>query len=103
MRSALRKLREDLRAKARWCYQDDSPKGVLKTLATDGTSAMILYRLMQGSREMGLVPLEMAFNKLNSAVNSCVIGRGTDSAPASSSCTRTAWSSTARSGAATTW
>jgi len=81
MRSALRKLRDDLRAKARWCYQDDSPRGLLKALATDGTSAMILYRLMQGSREIGLAPLEMAFNKLNSAINACVIGRGADLGP----------------------
>ncbi len=78
---ALASLREDLREKARWCYQSDSPAAVAKTLATDGTSAMILYRLMQGSREMGLAPLEMVFNKLNSIVNSCVIGRGADFGP----------------------
>jgi serine O-acetyltransferase len=81
MVEALRRLREDLREKARWCYQSDAPAAVLKTLATDGTSAMILYRLMQASRELRLVPLEMVFNKLNSAVNSCVIGRGADFGP----------------------
>jgi len=81
MLNALILLREDLREKARWCYQSDSPAAVAKTLATDGTSAMILYRLMQASREIGLVPLEMVFNKLNSMVNSCVIGRGADFGP----------------------
>lgn len=81
MLNALRLLREDLREKARWCYQSDSPGAVAKTLATDGTSAMILYRLMQGAREAHLAPLEMVFNKLNSAVNSCVIGRGADFGP----------------------
>jgi serine O-acetyltransferase len=81
MLNALRMLREDLREKARWCYQSDSPAAIAKTLATDGTSAMILYRLMQGSREARLVPLELVFNKLNSIVNSCVIGRGTEFGP----------------------
>jgi serine O-acetyltransferase len=81
MLNALRLLREDLREKARWCYQSDSAAAIAKTLATDGTSAMILYRLMQGSREARLVPLEFAFNKLNSMVNACVIGRGTDFGP----------------------
>jgi serine O-acetyltransferase len=81
MRNALRLLREDLREKARWCYKSDAPAAVAKTLATDGTSAMILYRLMQGARDMHLAPLEMVFNKLNSIVNSCVIGRGADFGP----------------------
>ncbi len=81
MLHALRLLHEDLREKARWCYQSDAPAAIAKTLATDGTSAMILYRLMQGARELHLAPLEMAFNKLNSIVNSCVIGRGAEFGP----------------------
>jgi serine O-acetyltransferase len=81
MFKAMRLLREDLREKARWCYQSDAPAAVARTLATDGTSAMILYRLMQGAREVHLAPLEMVFNKLNSIVNSCVIGRGADFGP----------------------
>jgi len=81
MFKAMRLLREDLREKARWCYQSDAPAAVAKTLATDGTSAMILYRLMQGAREVHLAPLEMLFNKLNSIVNACVIGRGADFGP----------------------
>ncbi len=81
MIKAMQLLREDLREKARWCYQSDSPAAVAKTLATDGTSAMVLYRLMQGARELHLAPLEMVFNKLNSIVNSCVIGRGADFGP----------------------
>jgi len=81
MIKAMLLLREDLREKARWCYQSDAPAAVAKTLATDGTSAMVLYRLMQGARELHLAPLEMVFNKLNSIVNSCVIGRGADFGP----------------------
>lgn len=81
MLNALRLLREDLREKARWCYQSDAPAAIAKTLATDGTSAMVIYRLMQGARELHLTPLEMAFNKLNNIVNSCVIGRGAEFGP----------------------
>lgn len=77
----MRLLGEDLREKARWCYKDDSPAAIAKTLATDGTSAMVLYRLMQGARESHLGPLAMVFNKLNSMFNSCVIGRGADFGP----------------------
>ena len=78
MLNALRLLGEDLREKARWCYKSDSPRAVVKVLATDGTLAMVLYRLMQGSRESHLGALEMVFNKLNSAFGNCVIGRGAE-------------------------
>jgi serine O-acetyltransferase len=81
MLNALRLLREDLREKARWCYQSDGPAAVAKTLATDGTSAMVIYRLQQGARELHLAPVEMVFNKLNNLLNTCVIGRGTDFGP----------------------
>lgn len=81
MLNALRLLREDLREKARWCYQSDAPAAIVKTLATDGTAAMIFYRLMQGARDARLVPLELACNKLNSALNHCVIGRGAEFGP----------------------
>lgn len=81
MLNALRLLGEDLREKARWCYQSDSPRALAKVLATDGTLAMVLYRLMQGSRESHLGALEMVFNKLNSAFGNCVIGRGAEFGP----------------------
>ena len=81
MLNALRLLREDLREKARWCYQSETPRALVKVLATDGTLAMVLYRLMQGSRESHLGGLEMVFNKLNSALGNCVIGRGADFGP----------------------
>jgi len=74
MLNALRLLGEDLREKARWCYKSDSPRAVVKVLATDGTLAMVLYRLMQGSRS------ETASS-----------GVERSSAPASSSSTRTEW------------
>src|SRR4029079_2806320 len=52
-----------------------------RTVATDGTLSMILYRLMQSSREHGHSLLEMVFNKMNTVLGRCVIGRGADFGP----------------------
>jgi len=52
-----------------------------KALATDGTLAMILYRLMQASQRRRLTPLSMILNKLNGFFGGCVIGRGADFGP----------------------
>jgi len=68
----------DLREKARWCYERDDWKGVVKVLMTDGTAAMVLYRLMQWAHRWRLLPVEMAFNKLNAICCSCIIGRGAE-------------------------
>lgn len=69
---------DDLRRKALWCYGDSSRRAVLKVLCTDGTAAMILYRLMQWSRCHRLTPLELIFNKLNAICCNCIIGRGAE-------------------------
>jgi serine O-acetyltransferase len=71
----------DLRRKAQWCYGSDGRAALAKALVTDGTAAMILYRLMQWSRRWRLVPLEMLFNKLNAVCANCVIGRGAEFGP----------------------
>jgi serine O-acetyltransferase len=68
----------DLRQKALWCYESTNWKAILKVLVTDGTMAMILYRLMQCSRRYHLLPLEMLFNKLNVICCNCIIGRGAE-------------------------
>jgi serine O-acetyltransferase len=68
----------DLRAKARWCYGDESRRAVLRAFLADGTFAMVVYRLMQGSRRAGLAPLEMLFNKINTIFGACIIGRGAE-------------------------
>ena len=68
----------DLRQKALWCYQSDSWITVLKVVVTDGTPAMVLYRLMQWSHRYRLWPLAMLFNKLNAICCNCIIGRGAD-------------------------
>ena len=71
----------DLRRKASWCYGSTGWKAILKVLLTDGTCAMILYRMMQWSRRWGLVPLEMILNKLNGIFCQCIIGRGAEFGP----------------------
>ncbi len=76
-----RNLAADITKKAQWCYQSTSARAVIKTLLTDGTCAMLLYRLMQWSRRWRLVPLEMIFNKLNGVCCQCIIGRGAEFGP----------------------
>jgi serine O-acetyltransferase len=71
----------DLQAKALWNYERIDWKTLLKTLATDGTSAMVLYRLMQWATQRRVTPLACLFNKLNTAFNNCIIGRGAEFGP----------------------
>jgi serine O-acetyltransferase len=71
----------DVRCKAQWCYQSTSFKSRVKTLLSDGTAAMIVYRLMQWSRRWKLAPLEMVFNKMNAVFSNCIIGRGAEFGP----------------------
>jgi serine O-acetyltransferase len=74
-------IASDLRAKAVWCYERDDWKGIAKVLLTDGTPAMVWYRLMQWARRWRLVPLELFFNRLNTILCGCVIGRGAEFGP----------------------
>lgn len=71
----------DLRAKAQWCYESSTLAARCKVLLTDGTAAMIWYRLMQRARWWRLTPMEMIFNKLNVICCNCIIGRGADFGP----------------------
>lgn len=70
-------IKSDVRAKAQWMYDSTTLKAILKTLLTDGTFAMLSYRLMQASQRCGLAPLAMLFNKLTP----CIIGRRADFGP----------------------
>ncbi|WP_422925481.1 serine O-acetyltransferase [Singulisphaera sp. PoT] len=79
--SLFRLIRSDLRGKALWCYEGERPVDLTKVLLTDGTMAMIYYRLMQWSRRRRLVLLEMLFNKLNTVFCNCIIGRGAEFGP----------------------
>jgi len=72
---------DDVKAKARWCYGDDRPANIVKTLFTDGTFAMACYRAMQWSQRRRLAPLAMLFNKINAIFGQCIIGRGAEFGP----------------------
>ena len=80
-RGLFRLICSDLRAKARWNYESTRWTAILKALLTDGTPAMIWYRLMQWARRWRLVPLEWLFNRVNTMFCGCVIGRGADFGP----------------------
>lgn len=80
-RSLFGLVASDLRAKAKWCYDRVDWKGIVKVVFTDGTAAMVVYRLMQCSRKYRLIPFEMFFNKLNGICCSCIIGRGAEFGP----------------------
>jgi serine O-acetyltransferase len=77
----IRLLLSDLRAKAEWCYESRGWKAILKVLLTDGTPAMIWYRLMQWARKWRIAPLEMFFNRMNTICCGCIIGRGAEFGP----------------------
>ena len=81
MPNLLRTIYTDLRQKALWCYDSGRPLAVVKVLFSDGTLAMILYRLMQWSRRYYLFPLTLLFNRLNAMLCNCIIGRGAEFGP----------------------
>ena len=62
-------------------YGDVTRKNVLKSLFTDGTCAMVLYRLMQWCHGHRLALPAMVFNKMNVLFSRCVIGRGATFGP----------------------
>ena len=78
----LQLIRLDIGAKAQWLYDAVTPQTVCKTLLTDGTFAMVVYRLMQASQRCRLGLLAMVFNKLNVVFGQCIIGRGAEFGPA---------------------
>lgn len=69
----------DLRLKARWSYgRDRGFRPMLRVLLTDGSMAIVFYRLMQWSRRYHLVPLELVANRLGGIFCNCFIGRGAE-------------------------
>jgi serine O-acetyltransferase len=81
MDGLLETIRDDLRRKGSLCYGREDHRSLLKVLASDGTAAMVLYRLMQWSSRRRLAPLAMLFNKWNALFCRCVVGRGAEFGP----------------------
>jgi len=71
----------DVRAKAEWLYGPSGGRNTLKAWFTDGTFAMVMYRLMQVCQGAHLVPLAMLFNKMNAFFGRCIIGRNASFGP----------------------
>lgn len=66
----------DFRAKADWIYGAVNRRTVLKALVTDGSFAMLAYRIMQSCQQRSwLRPVAMLCNKLNAWFGRCIIGR----------------------------
>jgi serine O-acetyltransferase len=74
-------IASDLRAKAEWNYGRVAFVTLVKVVLTDGTAAMIWYRLMQWARRWRLAPLELLFNRINTFYCNCIIGRGAEFGP----------------------
>ncbi|HSN71990.1 MAG TPA: hypothetical protein VLT59_10785 [Steroidobacteraceae bacterium] len=74
-------LREDFANKRRIYAADGAQPGPLRLLMSDGSSAMVLYRLMRACARLRLAPLAWVVQWLNKFVNGCVIGAGADFGP----------------------
>ena len=72
----MRYLAEDLRHKCRFVYGEVNTKNMIRTLLTDGTSAMIMFRMSAALRRWHLGILAMIISKINYHWNSIVIGQG---------------------------
>jgi serine O-acetyltransferase len=69
---------EDLKYKSMTYYGGCSLRDLLRVLRTDGTSAMILYRLSRFLLKYHLGPIAALCRSLNRIMNGCWIGRNAD-------------------------
>ncbi|RKF14396.1 serine acetyltransferase [Alginatibacterium sediminis] len=71
-------LKKDFRRKQQIFWEDGAQVSMLRILISDGSGAMILYRLMRWLSERGLAPLALVIQWLNKFLNGCVIGQKAD-------------------------
>lgn len=69
------RLLDDFKTKCTCYYGEVTPKKLVRVLFTDGTSAMLAYRISQALRARGLTPLAMLLSALNQFKNGCLIGK----------------------------
>lgn len=74
-------LRADFVQKRRIYAADGAQPGTVRLLMSDGSSAMVLYRLMRLFAGWHLGPVAWAVQWLNKFVNGCVIGAGASFGP----------------------
>lgn len=72
---------EDLKTKSAWYYGKSDAGRILRMLITDGTSAMILYRLAQFLKNIQLPTFGLIVAKINQLFNHLVIGRNAHFGP----------------------
>jgi serine O-acetyltransferase len=65
----------DLKAKARWLYQSDNPKMIVRAFFSDATLSMILYRAMALCSKYWVTrAFAFVIMKINAIICGCVIG-----------------------------
>ena len=69
------KLIEDFKFKSECYFGRQDLKSVLRVMISDGSSAVIFYRLMQFFNNLHLGVIGVIFYELNKIINGCVIGR----------------------------
>ena len=75
-------LKADLHRKAEWYdLSPDKASSLLKAFLSDGSTALVLYRLMRFCQTHSLKPLAMIVYRLNAFIGHVVIGRGAEIEP----------------------
>jgi serine O-acetyltransferase len=72
---------EDMKAKSIWYYGGADTGKILRMFITDGTSAVVLYRMQQFFMRARLVFIALVIAKINKFFNHLVIGRSADFGP----------------------
>lgn len=77
----LRLILADLSRKAEWYELKPTPRALLRMWFSDGSTAQILYRMVQFCQRHHLKPLALVLYRLNAALGHAVIGRGAEIGP----------------------
>jgi len=72
----MQRLRADLNHKCNHLYGSVNKKLLFRTLFSDGSTAVILFRLSEFFYNNRLAPLGLLASKVNAILNAIVIGRG---------------------------
>jgi len=74
-------LAEDLRHKAEWYGLPPSKRSLLRMWVSDGTTAQVLYRMMQYCQSHRLRPIAAILYRLNASISHAIIGRNAQFGP----------------------
>ena len=69
---------DDLKFKAECFYGETSSRHILRVLLTDGTSAVVLYRMAKCLQRIGLGVIGWFVLEINKLLHGCLIGRGVE-------------------------